>query len=113
MSPWSNLWEGVSFSGGLKRIFPRGIVAGLAFSHYSKNYVDVVEADETANQLYLRESRDDLLSAVSLSVAKSFSLQNGKQITPSVNLGYRVNHSTIDFYDYEDLHGSVSVRLGL
>ncbi len=122
LSPWSDLWEGVSLSGGLKHFFPSQITTELSFSYFDKSYVDVIELEiteevgETGTIIesnYWRDRRDDRLTNLSLSVSRPFALQNGKQITPLFNIGYRQNRSSNELYDYKDIMASISVQLGL
>ncbi|MCK5127242.1 MAG: DUF560 domain-containing protein [candidate division Zixibacteria bacterium] len=112
LSPWSDLWEGMSFSGGLKHIFHRQITTELSFAYYDKNYVDVMELADTDSETYWRDTRDDKLTTMSLSISKSISIQNGKQLTPVIYVGYRKNQSTTSFFDYEDILASISLKMG-
>lgn len=111
LSPWSNLWEGPSISGGIKHFFPHQVTAEMAFAWLDKSYVDVVEYDLENDTASAAISRDDRLTTVSLALARPFLLNNGSLLTPSLQLGYRDNLSSLEQYHYADLWGSLAVRV--
>ncbi len=113
LSPWTNLWEGMNYSGGLKHIFPKQITAELSCAYFDKSFIDVIELGEVTSETYWRDTRDDQLTTLSFSISKAVSLQNGKQLTPSIYFGYRKNQSSTGFFNYEDLSASISLKIGL
>ena len=113
LSPWADLWEGISFSGGLKHFFPRQIMAELSVAYYGKSFVDVVELGEVSSETYWRDARGDQLTTLSLSISRPVSMQNGKILTPSLYLGYRKNQSSSGFFDYDDIMASISLKITL
>jgi len=113
LSPWAELWEGVSFSGSVKHFFPNQLITELSLAYYDKGFVDVVEFSEEASNTYWRDNRIDRLTALSLNISKPISLQSGKTITPSFFLGYRNNSSTAEFFNYEDVRASISLKVTL
>jgi len=113
LSPWADLWEGMSISGGLKHFFPKQITTELAFAYYDKSFVEAIELDGIASETYWQDTRDDRLTTLSLSLSRPVSLQNGKQLTPLIHLGYRKNQSSTGFFDYEDISASVSLKIAL
>ncbi len=113
LSPWSDLWEGSSLSAGLKQIFPHQIIANLSFAYFDKSYVDVIEFGDTDIESYWIDTRDDQLSTLSLSISRPVLLPSGKQLTPTLYLGYRNNQSSIEFFDYEDIQASFTLTMRL
>lgn len=111
LSPWSELWEGESFSSGLKHIFSNQIIGEFSFAYYDKNYVDVIELVETSDETYWREVRIDQLTTLSAAFSKSFSMPENKQLTPSMSISYRNNSSTSDYFDYNNLQLSFSLKM--
>lgn len=110
LSPWSNLWEGTSLSGGLKHILPKQVIAELSLAYYDKNYVDVIELSDDTSEKYWQDARYDQLTTLSLAISRSISLESGTMITPSIHLGYRKNQSSTGFFDYEDIQASFSLK---
>ncbi len=113
LSPWAELWEGISVSGNVKHFFPNQLIIELSLAYYDKDFVDVVELSEEASDTYWRDARDDRLTSLSLKISRPISLQSGKTITPSFLLGYGVNRSSAEFFNYEDLRASISLRISL
>lgn len=113
LSPWTDLWGGMNISGGLKHFFPKQITTELSFAYFDKSFVDVIELGEITGETYWRDTRDDQLTTLSLSISKPVSLQNGKQLSPSIYLGYRKNQSSAGFFDYEDIMTSISLKISL
>lgn len=111
LSPWSNLWEGPSISAGIKHFFLHQVTAEMSFAWLDKSYVDVVEYDAEDESTSDAISRDDRLTTVSLALARPFLLNNGNLLTPSLQLGYRDNESSLDQYRYADLWGSLALRI--
>ncbi|RKX22697.1 MAG: hypothetical protein DRP35_01325 [Candidatus Zixiibacteriota bacterium] len=113
LSPWSDLWEGMSFSGGLKHFFPKQITTKLSFAYYDKRFIDVVELDEFTSGTYWQDTRDDQLSILSLSISKPILIQSNKMFTPFLYFEYRKNESTIRFFNYENIMVSVSLKMAI
>ena len=113
LSPWADLWDGTSVSAGLKHFFPRQITTELSFAYFVKTFVDVIELSETTDETYWRDTRDDQLTALSLSVSRPVTLKNGKLLTPVLRVGYRRNQSSIGYFDYEDLSAWFSMKIAL
>jgi len=113
LSPWADLWEGVSFSGNVKHYFPSQLITELSLAYYDKNFVDVVELSDVTSETYWQDARGDQLTTLSLTISRPISLQSGKMITPSFFLDYRNNHSSARFFDYENIRASISLRIYL
>jgi hypothetical protein len=110
LSPWADLWEGISFSSGLKHFFPKQIITELSFAYFDKSFVDVIELGENTGETYWR---DDRLTTLSLTISRPVSMQSGKLLTPSFYLGYRNNQSSIGFFDYDDILATISLNIVL
>jgi len=54
LSPWAELWEGVSFSGSVKHYFPNQLIAELSLAFYDKDFVDVIELSDVTSETYWR-----------------------------------------------------------
>lgn len=113
LSPWSNLWEGLSLSAGLKHFFPHQWIAGISGGYYDKDFAPVMDADETGSLISWSDNRSDQLTTVSFSLARPVTLRSGKLITPSLTAGYRRNQSTVSYFDYDDVWTSFSLNMTL
>ena len=113
LSPWTDLWDGSSFSGGLKHFFPAQFMAEAAVAYYDKSFVETVEYDAALDETYRQDSRVDQLTTLSLSLSRPVSLDSGKLFTPQLFIGYRINQSSLDNYDYDDIQVALSLRVGL
>ena len=110
LSPWSDLWEGPSLSGGLKHFFPNQIATELTVAYFEKSFVDVLETAEMKGDPYWRDTRDDRLTTLSASIWRPITLKNEKQLIPSINIGYRKNQSSAGFFEYEGIQASFSLK---
>lgn len=113
LSPWADLWDGTSFSVGVKHFFPKQITTELSFAYFDKTFVDVIELAETTDEILWRDGRDDQLTALSLSASRPVTLKDGKLLIPVIRVGYRKNRSSIGYFDYEDLSASFSMKIAL
>ncbi|MBU0984264.1 MAG: hypothetical protein KKA42_10375 [candidate division Zixibacteria bacterium] len=113
LSPWADLWEGISLSGTIKHFFPGQWITEFSAAYFDKDFVDVAEPDDDTGDTYWQDSRRDKLTALSLTVSKPVTMSNSRTITPSLSLGYRNNQSSSAFFNYEDVRGSFSVKFTL
>jgi len=113
LSPWADLWEGPSLSGSVKHFFPDQFTTELSFGYYDKSFVDVIEFAESSGETFWRDDRNDQLTTLSLSISRPVLFQDRKLFTPTINLGYRQNHSSTEYFDYEDVWASISLRVAL
>jgi len=113
LSPWADLWEGTSISGGVKLFFPGQVMTQLSCSYYDKTFVEAVELDDTTGDTYIRNSRSDRLTAISLMISRPVSFSQGQHLTPSASLGMRKNQSSLAYYDYTDLSVSLALTMSL
>ena len=111
LSPWRDLWQGTSFSAGIKHFFPGQVTGEIAVAYSDREFVDVIELQETDSETLRREARDDQLTSLSMSAAKSFALRSGRVVSPTVFMAYRKNESSAGFYDYEDLSVSLTLKM--
>lgn len=110
LSPWRDLWEGYSFSAGLKHFFPNQITGEITAAYSDREFVDVIELQDADSETFRREARYDQLTSFSMSAAKSFALKSGPVVSPTVFMTYRKNKSSAGFYDYEDLSVSLTLK---
>ena len=100
-------------SSDLKHFFPHQIKADLSVARYDKSFVDIIESVDETEESFWFESRDDKLTAITLSLSRPFSLSDGRLVTPSFNFSYRDNNSTAALYDYDDMVVSMSLPMNL
>jgi len=112
LSPWSDLWEGSSFSAGLKHFFPNQITTEFAIAYADKDFVDVVEQADDGTE-YLQNARNDRQTSLSLAVTRPLVLKSGQLLTPSLVIGYRDNNSTEPYFDHEAVSASLSLKIQL
>lgn len=113
LSPWADLWQGLSISGSVKHFFPHQFVVELSGAYFDKEFVDVLELDDEGTETYWADSRDDRLTVVNLKFSRPISLKDNTSMTPTVQLGYRRNESTVGYFDYEDLTATLSLGFTL
>ena len=113
LSPWADLWEGSNLSSSVKHFFPNQLTTELSFAYYDKSFVDVIEFAESTGGTFWRDDRNDQLTTLSLSISRPVLLQDRKLFTPTIHLGYRQNHSSTEYFDYEDIWASISLRVAL
>ena len=113
LSPWADLWEGVSLSGGVKHFFPNQWISQLTFAYNDKRFIDVVEIGEDTSDTYRMDNRDDQLISLSLIISRPLSMQNSKQLTPSFHLDYIKNNSSSEYFNYDNIQASIGLKLSL
>lgn len=111
LSPWRDLWEGTSFSARIKHFFPGQVTGEIAVAYSDREFVDVVELLDADSETFWREARNDQLTSLSMSAARSFALRSGQVVSPTVLMSYRKNESSAGFYDFEDLSVSLALKM--
>jgi hypothetical protein len=113
LSPWADLWEGQYLSGSVKHFFPNQFTTELSFAYFDKSFVDVIEVVESSGETFWRDDRNDDLTTLSLSISRPVLIQEDRLFTPTIHLGYRQNQSSTEYFDYEDVWASISLRVSL
>lgn len=104
LSPWADLWEGASISGNIKHFFPHQIIGEISAAYYDKEFAEVIEL---SGDEYWTDKRSDRMTDLSIKISRPFGLQNGGQLRPSLNINYRLNESTSDYFDYDSFQASL------